>query len=164
MPGRPLPPRRLPWTVNTPVTLQSRRRKQDLVIDLIFGLISAGVTRLFIRWRDRARARGLSHGGKLSAPCALHIVDGDKARWQHGRATAEDDRVVWRSRTGKGRIVLHHGGVRLLTVRSPTDREGWFLRNDLVILRLRSDDSVFEVAMLPAEAGYFRTLLELPTD
>jgi hypothetical protein len=134
------------------------------VSDLIAGLISRGSARLLVTWRDRARGRDLDRGGKLSAPCALRIVDSDKARWQHGQATADGDTVVWRSRTGKGQTVLRHGSVRLLTVRSPTARESWFIRDRLLILRLRSDEDLIDVALLPAEARYFREILGLPTD
>jgi hypothetical protein len=96
-------------------------------------------------------------------PCALRIADGDRARWQHGRATAEGDTVVWRSRTGRGSIVLRRGDVRLLTVRSPTAREAWFVRETLLIHRLRSDECLIDVGLLPAEARYFRDVLGLPT-
>lgn len=131
--------------------------------DLIAGLISGGGARLLVKWRDKARARALDRGGKLSVPCALRIVDGDRARWRHGLARADGDAIIWRSRMGRGQIVLRQGGVRLLTVRSPTASEAWFIRETLLIHRLRSDERLIDVALLPTEARYFREVLGLPT-
>jgi hypothetical protein len=86
-------------------------------------------------------------------------VEDGKARWQHGRVTGDGDVFVWRSRTGKGRVAFHNGGVRLLMIRRPTGREFWSIRDTLVIMRLRSEGALVDVAMVPAEARYFRTAL-----
>ncbi|MBY8876075.1 DUF2550 family protein [Actinacidiphila acidipaludis] len=130
--------------------------------DLITGLATAGGAQLLLKWRGRARVRNLRRGGSLSAPCALRIVDGDKARWRQGRATTDQGTVVWRARAGNAQIVLRRDGVRLLSVRSPTARESWTIRHDLVIHRLRTDDDLVDIALLPAEAPYFREALGLP--
>lgn len=129
--------------------------------EIISGLISSWGARRFMNWRDGSRVRALEGGGRLSAPCALRVVDGDKARWQHGQATADADTVVWRPRTGKGQIVLRQGETTLLTVRSPTAGERWSIRESLLIHRLRSDEGLIDVALLPVEARYFREVLGL---
>lgn len=128
------------------------------------GLISSGGARLLTTWRDRSRARDLDRGGKLASPCALRDVEGDKARWRHGTVTSEGESVVWRSRTGKGRVAFHRDGVHLLTTRRPTLRESWSIREKLVIMRVRSEAGLMDLAMLPVEARYFRTALGLAAD
>lgn len=128
----------------------------------IAGLISGGGAWLLGAWRNKARARDLDRGGRLSAPCALCIVDGGRPRWRHGLATADGDTVVWRSRTSRGQVVLRRGSVRLLTVRSPTARERFWVRESLLIHRLRSEGQLIDAALLPNEARYFRDVLGLP--
>ena len=75
----------------------------------------------------------------------------------------DGDAVLWRARTGGEQIVLRQGSVCLLTVRSPTAREAWSIRETLLIHRLRSGELLIDMALLPAEARRFREVLGLPT-
>jgi len=129
--------------------------------DFVSAVTVGALHRLIVTWRSRRRRVALEDGvlSTRRVPCGISASEGAGAA---RRIKALGGRLEWRARTTKDRIVLFPGSVQLLVQRSPTPGEAWWVDADCVIHKVRVNDDLLEVALLPTDAVRFRQDLNLP--